>query len=275
MPIAPGRSRVLLRQHLPKGPILSTLTSLPGMLPFLTALVNNWNYHIALEDGAVMQGQSHLIEDLNAPRMQVGGLGDDLMSRYWDWRRKAHSSTPSGNPWFGTLENKGKASIPTGTTYGDDQDVVEMARSYGRNIVDVDRSVGIKQDYLQQTPEAKYAPMNGEGYINALVLDDLVKKLFQGLEPAGTMLKTSKLGTFDDPIDGTSPREAPKNDGSNEGFNVLKHFGNVGVATAAVGWAVLENASALGAEGVVERMRMVGGERSMEMLGTFFSNFTP
>ena len=81
MPIAPGRARVLLRQHLPKGPILSTITSIPGMLPFLTALVNNWNYHIALEDGAVMQGQSHLIEDLNAPRMQVGGLGDDLMSR--------------------------------------------------------------------------------------------------------------------------------------------------------------------------------------------------
>ena len=51
------------------------------MLPFLTSLVNNWNYHIALEDGAVMQGQSHLIEDMGAPRMQMGGLGDDLMSR--------------------------------------------------------------------------------------------------------------------------------------------------------------------------------------------------
>ncbi|GMH87648.1 hypothetical protein TL16_g10921 [Triparma laevis f. inornata] len=117
VPVAPGRSRVLLRQHLPKGPILSTITSLPGMLPFLTSLVNNWNCHIALEDGSVMQGQSHNIEDLNAPRMQMGGLGDDLMSRYWDWRRKAYGET---NPWFGTLQNdpKLKPSIPTGTTYG-------------------------------------------------------------------------------------------------------------------------------------------------------------
>jgi hypothetical protein len=119
MPIAPGRSRVLLRQHLPKGPILSTITGVPGMLPFLTALVNNWNYHIALEDGAVMQGQSHMIEDLNAPRMQFGGLGDDLMSRYWAWRREAHAKAPDGNPWFGTLEETAKPSIKTGTTYGD------------------------------------------------------------------------------------------------------------------------------------------------------------
>ena len=57
IPIAPYRTRVLLRQHLPKGPILSTVTGLPGMVPFLTGLVNNWNNHIALEDASVMMGQ--------------------------------------------------------------------------------------------------------------------------------------------------------------------------------------------------------------------------
>merc|ERR1719221_2574794 len=49
VPVAPKRTRVLLRQHLPRGPILSTVSSIPGMIPFLTLLVNNWNYHIALD----------------------------------------------------------------------------------------------------------------------------------------------------------------------------------------------------------------------------------
>lgn len=46
IPIAPQRTRVLLRQYLPRGPILSTVTSFPFVVPLLTILVNNWNYHI-------------------------------------------------------------------------------------------------------------------------------------------------------------------------------------------------------------------------------------
>lgn len=49
VPIAPGRTQVLLRQNLPKGPILSTLISVPFAEPFLEKLINIWNYHIALE----------------------------------------------------------------------------------------------------------------------------------------------------------------------------------------------------------------------------------
>ena len=64
VPIAPKRTRVLLRQHLPKGPILTTVTGFPGVPKFLEVLVNNWNYHIGLEDYSVMQGQAHTIDDL-------------------------------------------------------------------------------------------------------------------------------------------------------------------------------------------------------------------
>lgn len=53
VPIAPGRTRVLLRQNLPQGPILSTILSVPGSGQFLQKLVNMWNYHIALEDYSV------------------------------------------------------------------------------------------------------------------------------------------------------------------------------------------------------------------------------
>ncbi len=195
IPIAPYRTRVLLRQHLPKGPILSTITAIPGMLPFLTSLVNNWNYHIALEDGAVMMGQASRIEDLGAARMGIGGLGDDLISRYWDWRRKAYGDT---NPWVNTLDegDRPKVSIPTGTSFGDDVNVAERARSWSRGrggLVDVKGGIGVglKQEYVNDLPKAIYAPMNHEGYMRLVVFDDLVKKLFAGLEPSSTMIKTN------------------------------------------------------------------------------------
>ena len=55
IPVAPGRTRVLLRQRFPKGPILSTLTALPGLFPAFDTLVKFWNYQIGLEDYSVMQ----------------------------------------------------------------------------------------------------------------------------------------------------------------------------------------------------------------------------
>ena len=133
IPIAPYRTRVLLRQHLPKGPILSTITSIPLMKPFLIALVNNWNYHIGLEDAAVMQGQAHLIEDFGAPRMTFGGLGDDLIQKFWSWRKKAHEALKEkegdiSSPYFNTF-GASPAGIPTGTSYGDDPKVASKVRS--------------------------------------------------------------------------------------------------------------------------------------------------
>ena len=81
IPIAPGQTRVLLRQNLPKGPILSTALSIPFVEPVLEKLVNIWNYHIALEDYSVMQGQAHNIDDLGAPHLALGDLGDDLVAQ--------------------------------------------------------------------------------------------------------------------------------------------------------------------------------------------------
>ncbi|GMH96698.1 hypothetical protein TrVE_jg53 [Triparma verrucosa] len=251
VPVAPGRSRVLLRQHLPKGPILSTITSIPKMLPFLTALVNQWNNHIALEDGAVMQGQSHLIEDMDAPRMQMGGLGDDLMARYWEWRRKAYGET---NPWFGTLQSapKQKPSIPTGTTYGDSASIIESARELNNLIVEVKESVGIKQKYVQQTPEPIFAPMNSRNYLRALVLDDFVKSLFQGLEPSSTMLKTERSPYGEE----TAPREKALDGSRLPGAeNVGKTAPTVaGLLAAAATWGVIENAERFGLTQVLDRV---------------------
>uniref|UniRef100_A0A7S3WWM3 Uncharacterized protein n=2 Tax=Emiliania huxleyi TaxID=2903 RepID=A0A7S3WWM3_EMIHU len=66
VPLGPHRTRVLLRQRFPKGPILSTLLRVPGTAPVLQYLVRNWNYQIGLEDYCVMQGQAHNIDDFGA-----------------------------------------------------------------------------------------------------------------------------------------------------------------------------------------------------------------
>ena len=50
LPIAPDRTRVLLRQRFPEGTPLTKLLQLPAAHGFLTWLVQNWNYHIAFED---------------------------------------------------------------------------------------------------------------------------------------------------------------------------------------------------------------------------------
>jgi len=213
-PIAPQRTRVLLRQHLPRGPILSTLTQLPGMVPMLTLIVNNWNYHIALEDSCVMQGQASRIEDWGMPRMNVGGLGDDLIKRFWMWRAKAHENYQEkhgdlASPYLNSLlENAGskggpKSGIPTGTSFGDAPDIVQTVRRQSqlqnRPLVTDEGhkdwkgqavgSWGIKQNYLQETPAANFPPINYQSYAKLLVFDDLVKNtlLKQDKVPAETI----------------------------------------------------------------------------------------
>jgi len=196
VPIAPQRTRVLLRQHLPRGPILSTITRLPGLLPVLTLIVNMWNYQIALEDGNVMQGQANRIEDWGSPRLLIGGLGDDLIKRYWGWRSKAHQNlqlehginSPYHVNFSGATENPG---IPTGTAYGDDPALVQKVRADAQTrntpLVHDNRDVdafgnavgtwGIKQDYIQDLPAANFPPVNYKPYARLLVFDDMVKNM--------------------------------------------------------------------------------------------------
>jgi len=215
VPIAPQRTRVLLRQHLPRGPILSTISSLPGVLPALTILVNNWNYQIALEDSNVMIGQASRIEDWGSPRMSIGGLGDDLIKRMWKWRSAALSNLSSENAELGKVEAgvpldspyfvqfsqnadvKPRSGIPTGTSFGDSPAIVNKIRedSRIRNIPLVSDnheinsltgnavgSWGIKQDYIQETPAANFPPINYKQYARMLVFDQFMKNILKDNE---------------------------------------------------------------------------------------------
>mmetsp|Transcript_1938 Transcript_1938/g.5759 ORF Transcript_1938/g.5759 Transcript_1938/m.5759 type:complete len:822 (-) Transcript_1938:78-2543(-) len=157
VPVAPKRTRVLLRQHLPKGPILTTVTQLPGVPRFLEVLVNNWNYHIGLEDYSVMQGQAHLIDDLGAPRINRAGKGDDLVAKFYQWYNEALEND-GGQPYF--------ARWTGGASY--ERQTVENGRT-PRDFSDIDDgpdgTIGIKETFHAVHPVASFPPANPEPYL--------------------------------------------------------------------------------------------------------------
>ena len=79
VPVAPERTRVMLRQRFPKGAVLSTLLQLPGSEPMLTFLVRNRNYQLAVED---------LMSESTGCRPQAEA-SDDLVTRFREWARTA------------------------------------------------------------------------------------------------------------------------------------------------------------------------------------------
>jgi len=142
IPVAPHRTRVILRQRFPNGPILQTLLAIPGALSLLTWLVRNWNYHISLEDYPVMQGQAHNIDDLGAPQWKKTSLGDDLIIRFWEWNRQAEER--EGKPYFTRWDGSVVESLGGKQT----DDNAEVG------------TYGLKRSYVQNTPVAEYAPIN-------------------------------------------------------------------------------------------------------------------
>lgn len=176
VPIAPGQSRVILRQHLPKGPILTTALSIPFAEPFLQKLVQIWNYHIALEDYSVMQGQAHNVDDLGAPHLALGDLGDDLVAHFYKWKTSAEKND-GALPFFSKWDGKAmdfKAAITE----------KDMSQETSFSVVDDKENVdgqqvgtyGILKSYSQATPHEKYPPVNYNMYKPLLAMDQMMRK---------------------------------------------------------------------------------------------------
>ena len=158
IPIGPHRTRVLLRQRFPKGPILSTLLKVPGSAALLQYLVRNWNYQIGLEDYCVMQGQAHNIDDLGSPNWRALGTGDDLIVKFWKWKRDALRQDGMSSEWFtrwdgSTLDPASLANVaPVG--------MQEPTHGAGRAADPHE----MREHYVTQAPLADYPPVNFEPY---------------------------------------------------------------------------------------------------------------
>jgi len=128
VPIAPQRTRVMLRQQFQTDGALSVALQLPGSLPLFTWLVRNWNYRVAEEKyESLVQGQGAQRE------------GDDPVARFRSWHEDALAN--AGQPYFIRWDNR------------------EVSR-YGPQIDDADTGTyGLKKVYVQNSPKVVFAPM--------------------------------------------------------------------------------------------------------------------
>ena len=214
IPIGPHRTRVLLRQRFPKGPILSALLSLPGTEPLMQCaaacsarvehtvrptcrthrltprrpgmrqptrspprrrvlrryLVRNWNYQIGLEDYSVMQGQAHNIDDFGAPNWRAASTGDDLIVRFWQWKRKAslRDSAPDYfTRWDGSRVDEAEAArVP-----------VDLPPPSAWSSVASTQLDHLRPHYSKLAPFASFPPVNNGAYRQQQTLDVLGSKL--------------------------------------------------------------------------------------------------
>ena len=122
------------------------------------------NNHIALEDYSVMQGQAHNVDDLGAPHLALGDLGDDLVAHFYRWKASAEGNDRA-LPFFSKRD--GNAMNFKATATGD-----EMSQHATFSVVD-DReradenqvgTYGILKLYTQQTPTDLYPPVNYQMY---------------------------------------------------------------------------------------------------------------
>jgi hypothetical protein len=168
---------VLLRQRIPKGPILSTLLSIPKSKELIQFLVRQWNYQIGLEDYSVMQGQAYNIDDLGAPNWSAASTGDDLIIKFWKSYFKALENDGLGCEYFtrydGTLldETACNSVRPRRVSKPSHAAASQVAAAEGRNVV--------SPQYLHSGPVADYPPINHKGFMTPEIRLQRIKEAFK------------------------------------------------------------------------------------------------
>lgn len=148
LPIAPDRTRVLLRQRFPEVPFLQKLLQVPISRSLLTWLVQNWNYHIALED---YPRQRESAGEVGAPewRRKRTRQADDLIDEAREWRRRASRS--GEDPYFVRWDGEQPGAT---SKFG-------CTAKFGPQREDAkEGTYGLKKSYMQSVPTPEFAPMN-------------------------------------------------------------------------------------------------------------------
>jgi hypothetical protein len=131
VPIATGRTRVLVRQHFRRSGALRVLLNVPGAAALLSSLVRNWNYAVSELDVAddAQQQQSPSAQD------------DATVASFWDWH--ARMLATESEPYF--------------TRWGDR---TAYSSSLGRQEADSQvGTYGLKRNYVQENPKPEFAPL--------------------------------------------------------------------------------------------------------------------
>ena len=136
VPIARQRARVLLRQHIRKGALLSAAGAIPGGLGVVASLLRTANSRVGRMDYAAMQQR---VAEEPRPSERAG----ELLGEFRAWLSAAEQSE---RPYFSRWDGA-ETSVGTRLSLGEQQDD-EPTGTYG-----------LKQSYVRDHPVPKYAPM--------------------------------------------------------------------------------------------------------------------
>jgi len=175
VPIGPHRTRVLLRQRFPKGPILTSLLKVPGTRELLQFLVRNWNYQIGLEDYCVMQGQAHNIDDLGAPNWNALGTGDDLIVKFWKWKKRALETDGMTCEYYTRWDG---SSLDPHVMQQNSRPAPVLAPTHGAGELANRKETALQPHYIAAAPVADYPPINYRPYpLIQPLIDDHINAL--------------------------------------------------------------------------------------------------
>lgn len=140
LPVAARRTRVLLRQYFPKGPLLSALLALPGAELAATVLVRNLNSKMAFDEH---RGRVNTAPAGGTPAR--GAAAETERFRRW---RAAATGALAGQPaYFSGWDGRERGSQPKdGERFGAQMDDDDEAGTYG-----------LKRSYVQNHPQARCA----------------------------------------------------------------------------------------------------------------------
>tara|TARA_B110001452_G_scaffold85667_1_gene70002 strand:- start:2169 stop:2762 length:594 start_codon:yes stop_codon:yes gene_type:complete len=161
VPIAPDRTRVMLRQRFPKGPTLSALLQLPGASSVINWMVQNWNYQVAQKDYAAVLDRQGV----------AGAVASDLVQFFWKWKEEAeattgqvHGSTASFLPSLPRTHTQPSSALSTPCAlrwqpYFSRWDGGQRPRYGEQNDDGETGTYGLKRSYIKNNPAHAYAPL--------------------------------------------------------------------------------------------------------------------
>ena len=128
-----------------------------------------------------MQGQAHNVDDLGAPHLALGDLGDDLVAHFYKWKAAAEKndgSLPFFSKWtsdmgFEAAVTENQMSQDSTFSVVDDKEHID-----GKQV----GTFGILKSYSQASPTDLYPPVNYKMYLPLLRLDQAFRRDAPGNE---------------------------------------------------------------------------------------------
>ena len=159
VPIAPGRTRVILQQTFAKGGAASALLGLPKGGELLSFLVRNRNYQIALDAYPALQASEA------QPPQARDESGRRLIAQFEAYAAGAAAAAGAGAGFFTGFGGESKEG-------GEAAEQQQQRSLFGVQRADsASGTFGLKRNYVQVTPAVEYAPLQGddsEGVIASL-----------------------------------------------------------------------------------------------------------